>query len=103
MNVNRSFLIILGALLLAAGPASFAADDGAALFKKKCAGCHGADGAGKPSMKAPAIKGTSMDVDQLVNHLMNGEPTSKSPHKKGIAGLKPDQAKAIAEYVKTLK
>ena len=95
--------IILAALLLTAGPASFAADEGAALFKKKCAGCHGANGEGKPSMKAPAINSTKMDVDQLVNHLAKGEPTSKSPHKKGIAHLTQDQAKAIAEYVKTLK
>jgi len=101
--MKRSMLIILGALLLTAVPASFAAEDGAALFKKKCAGCHGANGEGKSAMKAPAIKSTTLDVDQLVNHLMKGEPTSKPPHKKAIAGLTQDQAKAVAEYVKTLK
>jgi hypothetical protein len=35
--------------------------------------------------------------------LMKGEPTSKAPHNKAISGLTADQAKAIADYVKTLK
>ena len=90
-------------LLLAAGTAVWAADDGAALYKSKCAMCHGPNGEGKPAMKAPAIKGTSLDVDKIVAHLTKGEPTSKKPHNKAISGLTEDQAKAIAEYVKTLK
>jgi mono/diheme cytochrome c family protein len=95
-------LVTVTALLLFASAASRAADDGAALYKKKCAGCHGASGEGKPAMKAPALKGTSMDVDHLVAHLTKGESTSKAPHNKGMSGLKEEQAKAIAEYVKTL-
>jgi mono/diheme cytochrome c family protein len=95
-------VVIAGALLIATGTAARAAD-GAALYKTKCSGCHGANGEGKPSMKAPAIKGTELSVDKLVDHLMKGEPTSKPPHKKGISGLSDEQAKAIAEYVKTLK
>ena len=98
----RKSLVTAAALLLVAFTATWAADDGAALYKKKCAGCHGASGEGKPAMKAPALKGTSMDVDHLVAHLTKGESTSKAPHNKGISGLKDEQAKAIAEYVKTL-
>ena|SRR5215831_14493563 len=90
-------------LLLAAGTAVWAAEDGAALYKRKCAMCHGPNGEGKPAMKAPALKGTSMDADKIVTHLMKGEATSKAPHNKAISGLTEDQAKAIAEYVKTLK
>jgi mono/diheme cytochrome c family protein len=100
--MKSKMLVMAGALLMIAGPASFA-EDGAALFTKKCAGCHGADGAGKPSMKAPAIKGTKLDANQLVDHLMKGEATSKPPHKKGMPGMTADQAKAIADYVLTLK
>ena len=92
----------LGALLLFTSTATWAADDGAALYKKKCAGCHGASGEGKPAMKAPALKGTTMDADQLVQHVTKGESTSTAPHNKGISGLKDDQAKAIADYIKTL-
>jgi mono/diheme cytochrome c family protein len=100
--MNGKRLITAGALLLFASAAARAADDGAALYKKKCGGCHGASGEGKPAMKAPAIKGTTKDVDQLVQHLTKGESASKAPHNKGMSGLKDEQAKAIAEYVKTL-
>jgi len=95
--------VTLAAMLLSASTATWAAADGASLFKAKCAVCHGANGEGKPSMKAPALKGTTMEVDKLTEHIMKGEPTSKAPHNKGISGLSEEQAKAIAEYVKTLK
>jgi cytochrome c len=82
---------------------SWGAEDGASLYKTKCAGCHGANGEGKPAVKAPAVKGTSMTADQLVQHITMGEATSKAPHKKGISGLSEAQAKSIAEFIKTLK
>jgi mono/diheme cytochrome c family protein len=91
------------ATLLIASAASWAADDGAALYKKKCAGCHGASGEGKPAMKAPALKGTTKDASQIVEHITKGEPGSKAPHNKGISGLTDEQANAIAEFVKTLQ
>lgn len=90
-------------LALIASAGSLAAQDGAALYKTKCAGCHGASGDGKPAIKAPALKGTKLDAGQITQHLTKGEPASKAPHNKGISGLSEDQAKAIAEYVKTLK
>jgi mono/diheme cytochrome c family protein len=91
------------AALVVTATLSWAADDGAALYKTKCAGCHGADGAGKPAMKAPALKGTNLEASRIAEHLTKGESTSKPPHNKGLAGLTDTQAKAIAEYVKTLK
>ena len=33
------------------------ADDGATLYKTKCAACHGVDGAGKPAAKIPSQTG----------------------------------------------
>lgn len=96
-------LIGVTTILLTASVASWAADDGAALYKKKCSGCHGADGEGKSSMKAPALKGTSMESSQIVTHITKGESTSKPPHNKGISGLTDEQAQAIADFVKTLK
>jgi cytochrome c len=101
--MNRKFVVNLTAMLLVASLASWAADDGAALYKTKCAGCHGAGGEGKPAIKAPALKGTKLDVSQVAEHIAKGEPGSKAPHNKGVAGLNDEQAKAIAEYVKTLK
>ena|SRR5215471_3030935 len=89
-------------LLLVVPSIALAADDGAALYKSKCAGCHGAAGEGKPAVKAPALKATTLDADKIAQHITKGEPTSKPPHKKGIAGLTEAQAKTIAEFVKTL-
>ena len=82
---------------------SWGAEDGAALYKAKCANCHGANGEGKPAMKATALKGTEMTAEKLAEYTTKGEATSRSPHKKGISGVNDAQAKAIAEFIKTLK
>ncbi|HXW89450.1 MAG TPA: c-type cytochrome [Terriglobales bacterium] len=100
--MNNKFLFGLTVILLLTSLASWA-NDGATLYKTKCAGCHGASGEGKPTMKAPPLKGTNLEVDQLVEHITKGESESKPPHNKGIVGVNGDQAKAIAEYIKTLK
>jgi len=100
--MNWKGLVMIAGLSLSASTVLSAAEDGAALYKKKCGACHGANGEGKPAMKAPALKGTTKDADQIVQHITKGEPTSKAPHNKGISGLNEDQAKAIADYIKTL-
>jgi cytochrome c len=99
--MNRTFTAVV--LLLVVSTTSWAAEDGATLYKKKCAGCHGANGEGKPAVKAPALKGTKLEAGQIAEHITKGEATSKAPHNKGISGLNEEQASAIAEYIKTLK
>jgi mono/diheme cytochrome c family protein len=79
---------------------AFAAEDGAAIYKAKCAGCHGAAGEGK---MGPALKGTSLSADQIADALLKGAPGKKAPHGKAMAGLTADQASAVAVYVKSLK
>jgi mono/diheme cytochrome c family protein len=96
-------VLLVPAIVLMVSIASWAADDGAALYKRKCAGCHGASGEGKPAVKAPALKGTQREAGQIVEHITKGEPDSKAPHNKGISGVDEEQAKAIAEFIKTLK
>lgn len=104
MKSRPSIRKVLGIALLITVPAVlWAADDGAALYKSKCAGCHGAGGEGKPAVKAPALKGSALDADKIAQHITKGEPKSKPPHKKGISGVTEAQAKAIAEFIKTLK
>ena len=100
--MSSKIVLIVAALLLAAYP-SRAAENGASLYKKKCAGCHGATGEGKPSAKIPALKGTSLDANQIIEKLTKGDSGSKAPHKKGIAGLSEHQAKEIADYVKAFQ
>ena len=79
---------------LAMSTAVFAAD-GAALFKSKCAGCHGPNGEGK---MGPKIAGNTGVADVLTN----GGKT-KAPHTKPFANLTADEVKAIADYVAGLK
>jgi mono/diheme cytochrome c family protein len=64
-------------------------------FKAKCAGCHGADAAGKAAMKSPSIKGKSVDEIQKV--------LSTSPKHSSLKGLTSDDVKNIAAYLATLK
>jgi mono/diheme cytochrome c family protein len=76
------------------------AGDGAATFKTKCAMCHGPEGQGKVG---PALKGTSLTADQITDLLTKGNDAKKPPHKKALSGLSADDAKAVADFVKTLK
>jgi mono/diheme cytochrome c family protein len=92
------FAITLVMFFAVAQPAL--ADDGAAIYKAKCAACHGAEGQGKIG---PALKGTSLSADQIAGFLTKGDEAKKPPHKKPMSGLSADDAKAVAEYVKSLK
>ena len=91
-------LVVVSVSLSIALPA-FAAD-GAATYKAKCAACHGPEGQGKIG---PAVKGATLGADQITDLLTKGAEAKKAPHKKAISGLSADDAKAVAEYVKTLK
>jgi mono/diheme cytochrome c family protein len=62
--------------------------------------CHGPNGEGKAG---PKLAGASVSADQIVDLLTKGEDAKKAPHKKPIAGLSADDAKAVADFVKTLK
>jgi cytochrome c len=96
-------IALVAASLILLPTLSWGADDGAALYKTKCSGCHGAGGEGKTAMKVPALKGTALTADQITEHTLKGSATSKPPHTKGISGLSETQAKAISDFIKTLK
>ena len=100
---SLTLAVISAALVAGLSNLSWAADDGAALYKKKCAGCHGQQGEGKPSVKAPALKGTALSAEKVAGHIAKGEPDSKPPHNKGISGITEENAKSIADFVKTLQ
>lgn len=100
MKSNFVFATAAVALIVVA---TCTADDGAKFYKKKCAGCHGATGEGKPAMNAPALAGTALDASQILDRITKGTPDSKAPHTKRISHLNDEHAKAVADYVKTLK
>jgi mono/diheme cytochrome c family protein len=95
----RALLVVLCVTFASFSVSAFA-QDGAAIYKSKCAGCHGADGQGKVG---PALKGTSLSADQIADLLTKGNDAKKMPHKKGLSGLSADDAKAVAEFVKSMK
>jgi mono/diheme cytochrome c family protein len=76
------------------------AQDGAALYKTKCAMCHGAAGEGK---SGPSLQKTTLTAAQITDLLTKGAEGKKAPHAKGVAGLTAEQASAVATYVGTLK
>jgi cytochrome c len=94
--------LMVCAMLVAAPLSLWAAEDGAAIYKSKCQACHGEKGEGKAAMKSPALAGTKMTADQLVAFLSKGESGKKPPHSAGFV-TNEDQAKAVTEYVKSLK
>ena len=98
--MKRSIIVLTVIALLSMSCVAWAAEDGAAIYKTKCAACHGADGAGKVG---PAVKGTALTDAQITDLLIKGAAGKKAPHGKAVAGLTDDQAKAVATYVKSLK
>ncbi len=80
---------------------SWAADDGATLYKTKCAACHGPDAAGKPAAKIPSLisdeakKSSDADLAKAV--------AEKAKHPAGVKSLPADNVKAIVTYVRSLQ
>jgi mono/diheme cytochrome c family protein len=77
---------------------SWAADDGASIFKAKCAMCHGPDGAGKGAAKSlisdEAKKMSDDDITKVV---------TTNPKHAAVKSLTSDQVKAVVGYVRELQ
>src|SRR5437588_13107380 len=77
------------------------ADDGATIYKAKCAACHGADASGKPAAKIPSLVGDDvkkMSDDDLAKAIME-----KPKHAGIVKSLTPDQVKLIVGHIRTLQ
>jgi mono/diheme cytochrome c family protein len=101
-NVIRSQFVL--AAVIAVASIGFA-QDGGAIYKSKCAACHGATGtpsAGMAKMMGikpvsdPAMSGLS--ADQVAVAVKDGKGKMKP-----VAGLSDAEVKAVAAYFKTLK
>jgi len=96
-------LVLIASLALAGS--AFGAD-GAAIFKAKCAMCHGPDGSASTGMgKSMGLKPLGspevqkMSEADLIALISNGK--GKMPASKGK--LSDDEISAVAKYVHTLK
>jgi mono/diheme cytochrome c family protein len=96
-------VMIAVALFLVLPNLSWAADDGAAIFKAKCAACHGADLTGKPAAKIPSLLSDdakkASDAD-LTDMIANGGKDKKPMHAFANKGLTPDQIQSVVSYIR---
>ena len=84
----------------------WAADDAAALFKTKCAMCHGADAAGKPAAKIPSLisaEAKKLSDADLTDAIANGGKSQKPMHAFSKKGITPEQIKSLVAYIRTLQ
>jgi|WetSurMetagenome_2_1015567.scaffolds.fasta_scaffold740303_1 mono/diheme cytochrome c family protein len=92
------------AILVAIPMSLWSAVNGAELYKDNCSACHGDKGEGKSGMPTLAgAKGTKKTAAEIVTFLMKGE-SGKTMHASPVPGsFNEEQAKAVADYVKSLK
>jgi cytochrome c6 len=100
----KKLLLSMLAFCLAAVPA-MAADSGEALYKTKCAACHGADGTGSTAagkklgahdFHSPEVmKQSEADMTKIVKDGKNKMPAYKDK-------LTDDQIKSLVTYVREL-
>jgi mono/diheme cytochrome c family protein len=93
---RTTVFILITSLILLAVPAM--AEDGAALFKAKCAACHGPDGTkmAKADLSSAAIQGkTDADLVTFVG--------TNAKHNFKTKGLSDDQVKSVVTFLRTLK
>ncbi|HEU5335451.1 MAG TPA: cytochrome c [Terriglobales bacterium] len=81
------------------------AQEGTALYKAKCAMCHGANGEGKPAAKIPSLvseKTQQMSDAELTDFIANGGPSKKASHAFEKKGVTPDQVKALVAHIREM-
>jgi cytochrome c553 len=77
------------------------AEDGAALYKAKCAMCHGPDGAGKPAAKIPSL--VSDDAKKKSDADIIKAVQTNPKHAALAKALNDDQLKAIVGAIRDLQ
>ena len=105
MKATRLVLLIAIVAMVFAPLAAFAAD-GAAVYKAKCASCHGPDGKGETSIgKSMKLRGLgSADIQKITDADLTkviSDGKGKMPAYKGK--LSADEIKALIAYIRTLK
>jgi len=97
-----AFVITIAMALFVCMPnLAWAGDDGAAIFKAKCAACHGADAAGKPAAKIPSL--VSDDLKKASDADFGKKISETAKHPAGVKSLSADDVKAVIAYIRSLK
>ncbi len=77
------------------------AEDGATLYRAKCAACHGVDAAGKPAAKIPSLIGD--DAKKASDANLSKDISEKPKHAGVGKALTPDQVKMLVAYIRELQ
>jgi mono/diheme cytochrome c family protein len=93
--VTLTLVLLVAALAIPAF--ADATPDGAALYKSKCALCHGANGEGKAAMKTTPFKKDMSEAD-IIKIIESGK--GKMPAYK--TKLSADEISQVAKHVKSL-
>jgi cytochrome c6 len=109
MNGDRSNMLLgvfVGAVLVVIGARSVrAADDAGALYKTKCAACHGPDGKGETAIgKTNKIRDlASAEVQKQSDDELAGIIGTGKGKMPGYGkSLKPEQIKGLVAYIRGL-
>jgi mono/diheme cytochrome c family protein len=109
MKVSKLAMVVLAlaiALFALLPNLAWAADDGAVLYKAKCAMCHGPDGAGKPAAKIPSLMSDDakkMSDADLTDAIANGGKNKKASHSFAQKGLTADQIKSLVAQIRAMQ
>lgn len=102
----RLKLVAAGAVVLAGALALAGAGkpDGAALFAKRCASCHGTDGKGLPEKKTPDFTDPKWQASfKAADYVVKLKERRDGPKAAAsVAGLKDEEIQAIVAYIRTL-
>ena len=101
MKTTKLVMTIAVALFILIPNLSWATDDGATIYKAKCAACHGVDAAGKPAAKIPSL--VSDDSKKVSDDDLAKEITEKAKHPPTVKSLTPDQVKMVVSYSRSLQ
>lgn len=104
LNNQRAVVLAslcLAGLILFGTNAKADAQAGAAMYKTKCASCHGADGKGKAALKTQDL------ASAAVQNMSDAELTAITTNGKGKMpaygkSLKPEQIQDLVAYIRSL-
>ncbi|HVT44983.1 MAG TPA: cytochrome c [Thermoanaerobaculia bacterium] len=107
MKKTATWMIAVMAAVALASPAY--ANDSAALFKGKCASCHGQDGSGDTAvgkkmgiadLRSPAVQKKS--DGELGDDIANGGKQKKASHAYKNKGLTDAQIKGLVTFIRSI-
>ncbi len=109
MRLLAALALVLACVAIGCNSGAMTSKDGAVLFDKTCAQCHGRDGKADPIWKArlsvpdlsdPALQGKLSD-DQMMKIIQDGSENRRMPPWRGA--FNEEQVRALVAHVRTLR